>query len=134
MLETLESTVESGKATELRIATVFPPPTSNDICLNLRIKEVIENRAERPIRVFVPAAIMLIRPQNSDTLTIPIEPNSNGRWVQVQLTISGLDQPYQLVVKQEGPRASPDPAAANNIVPVELRLALQTVGLSNGKC
>ena len=48
---------------------------------------------------------------------------------QVRLTLSGLSQPFQLVVRQQGPRLDGAADAA-----VAIRLALTTLTLNDGPC
>ena len=100
----------------------------------MRLRETIDNRSGRTLRLFVPATTLLMKPQNGAVISIALESSARDRWVQVGLTISGLNQPFQLVVSQEGPRPDQLAPAADVDLPVDLRLALHSIAIKDGPC
>jgi len=132
----VETSVAVGQTAKLRLNQTLVTPDSNLLCLSIRMRHIIAIQPESVksgalLQLIVPALSIHFRPTIGSSLVIPVETVADGRWILMQMTISGIQTPYDVIFQQDGPMTV---SAVPVTIPAVVQLALEKLTLHNGNC
>ena len=132
----VETSVAVGQTAKLRLNQTLVAPESDLMCLSIRLRHIIAIEPESVksgalLQLIVPELSIHFRPTIGPSLVIPVETVADGRWILMQMTISGIQTPYDIIFQQGGPMTI---SAAPVTIPAAIQLALEKLTLKNGEC